>query len=182
MYLVHTVACNLGWPPSLKRNGQTWGNFYAYCLDVDYSFFRVHGHNVHNIMCISCPDNVSYSNKEIHDLIYIYAVTHYCSQCEWFYTKNCMLRVACSEVWNLLSLIIVCLYRSLAKKGAVRITLGSNRWMGWHLSFQYCVLLSAQSGATSAWHRGLSTLKLVKTTVQQCNLHFVVCINQSHQN
>ena len=74
------------------------------------------------------------------------------------------------------------MYRSLAKKGpwAVHLTLGSNWGVGQHLSYQYCVLLSAQSNAINAWHCGLSTLY---TSVNHCAavyLHVVVCANQSH--
>ena len=49
---------------------------------------------------------------------------------------------------------------SLTKKGpwAVHLTLGSTRGVGQHSSYQYCVLLSARSGANSARHHGLSTL------------------------
>ena len=44
----------------------------------------------------------------------------------------------------------------LRPMGVVHLTLGSNRGVGRQSSYQYCVLLSAGSGANCAWHLGLS--------------------------
>ena len=58
--------------------------------------------------------------------------------------------------------VYVCMYCSLAKMGpwVVHLTLGSNRGVGRHSSYLYCVLLSTGSGGANlrVWHRGLSTL------------------------